>query len=492
MKHKIKIILLTNLIFLTFLYVFSFNKLVIGKAANKDFDIKNGVLLHYFGKEKNVTIPKSVKQISENAFYCRDIETIIIPDTVRKIGQESFLNCSKLRSVILSNSLTTIPCNAFMSCINLKKITIPKNIKKIERGAFWNCKKLNTVKILNKDIYIANDVFTDTAWLNNKKNTFVSINGNLIKYNGDDPVVLIPDNIRVICGEAFHQLEGLEKIIIPSSVKIIGEKAFNLCKDLRIVNMTNSVVEIYDSAFCQCYSLENISLSENLKVIGPVAFYDSGLESIIIPKSVKSIGNDAFGSCDNLENVELPEELTNIATDAFTWTPWIDKLKEESNNDFIIINSKLFAYKGKSTSVIIPDGVTAIMSDTFKKSNIKEVIMPNSITEIGYCAFNGCNNLCKIKFSQNTKRIEMYAFQECNSLKSLSLPSKLIFIGDQAFSWCSNLKNITFPHSIKIMGYDVLASCNKLKTVKYNGNRIVYEHMQGYKEFSRMKFKLSK
>lgn len=494
MKHKISKVFTLVIFMHCIMFLFLFDNEIHTDAATTGYYIEDGVLISYYGKEKKVTLPKSVKEIGKEAFRLNQyLESIVIPDTVEKINTGAFTLCTNLKHVTLSKTITTIPINAFMSCTNLKSITIPKNVKAIEARAFWNCNSLSNIKILNKDIYIGNEVFEKTAFVNNSQEDYVILNGNLIKYKGDDPIIKIPNNIRVISGNAFNQLEGLEKITLPDSVEIIGDEAFFACEDLRRVKLTDSVISIGYRAFSRCFSLESITLSENLKIIGNLAFYNSGLKSINIPKSVKSIGDSAFADCKELLRVSLPKELTNISTNAFMWTPWNQKLKEDQDNDFVIINTKLFAYNGKSTTVKIPEGVTAIMADTFIESEIKKVVMPNTITEIGFMAFNRCKDLKTIEFSKNLTFIGGGAFGHCTSIKSLILPGKIIEIEQGAFSYCASLEIISLPKKANIdYIFDTFNGCYNIKNVKCNGNITAYENIKRFLDSENIKCKIEK
>lgn len=65
--------------------------------------------------------------------------TFAVPDTVTKIGEEAFRNCSNLISIQLPKSLTTIQNNAFYGCRYLKNITLPSGLTTLGLGAFSNC-----------------------------------------------------------------------------------------------------------------------------------------------------------------------------------------------------------------------------------------------------------------------------------------------------------------------------------------------------------------
>lgn len=106
------------------------------------FDIFEGILKNYDGSEEYITIPSLVKKII-NAFSCnRKIKKIIIPDSVKEIGDLSFIECYGLKEIIIPDSITKIGSCAFDDCINLEKKYIPDSVKKIGAKAFLNCKNL--------------------------------------------------------------------------------------------------------------------------------------------------------------------------------------------------------------------------------------------------------------------------------------------------------------------------------------------------------------
>lgn len=74
-------------------------------SNNSDFQIKDGVLIRYTGKDKDVVIPDSVTSIGENAFYwCKSLTSITIPDSVTSIGDRAFEDCTSLTSIKIAAS----------------------------------------------------------------------------------------------------------------------------------------------------------------------------------------------------------------------------------------------------------------------------------------------------------------------------------------------------------------------------------------------------
>ena len=93
---------------------------------------------YYCSELTNIILPSSLKQIGQNAFYNTNITTITIPEGITKIGNNCFYNCNQLTNIILPSSLKQIGDNAFYNTITT--ITIPKDYK-INYNSFPdNCK----------------------------------------------------------------------------------------------------------------------------------------------------------------------------------------------------------------------------------------------------------------------------------------------------------------------------------------------------------------
>ena len=124
---------------------------------------------------------------------------------------------------------------------------------------------------------------------------FVMEKGKLIRYNGNE-----------------------KNIIIPDSVTTIGERAFLGCTSLTSVAIGDSVTEIGDYAFYGCTSLTSVTIGSGVKTIGESAFAGcASLESVVIPESVDKIERFAFANCTSLTNVEIPEGVGVIKEHAF-------------------------------------------------------------------------------------------------------------------------------------------------------------------------------
>lgn len=107
-----------------------------------DFTIEDGELIEYCGFDSDVVIPSIVTEIGFDAFNDSNIESLIIGDNVKSIGEAAFYECTFLETVTIGSGLKTIEFEAFAHCKNLKSITLGANVEKIEDYAFDNCPKL--------------------------------------------------------------------------------------------------------------------------------------------------------------------------------------------------------------------------------------------------------------------------------------------------------------------------------------------------------------
>lgn len=110
---------------------------------------KNAFCYHYGDEQRkleSIIIPDSVTRIGEYAFdACSQLTSIIIPNSVTQIGRGAFAYCSQLTSIVLPINITAIEDRTFSSCSQLKSITIPAGVTDIGQMAFSGCSSLSDV-----------------------------------------------------------------------------------------------------------------------------------------------------------------------------------------------------------------------------------------------------------------------------------------------------------------------------------------------------------
>lgn len=162
-----------------------------------------------------VTVPNDVKYLDYTFTDFRQLEKVVLPEGLERIGDSAFSGCHLLKTVNIPNTVTEIGSFAFGSCYSLESITIPDSVTLIEFGAFGNRCGIKSIKL--------------------------------------------SENLTTIYGSTFGHCENLVEIVIPKSVETIERNAFGSCKNLEKVTLFGNT-SIHKDAFLRCPKLkkENI------------------------------------------------------------------------------------------------------------------------------------------------------------------------------------------------------------------------------------------
>lgn len=285
-------------------------------AEISDFTITDGVLTGYTGSAKNVVIPDGVKVIGEgSSVFGNEIESVTIPASVTEIAEYAFYGCSGLKSVTFAegSGLTKIGESAFYAANSLESLTIPKGVTEIGIYAFCAMSRLRTISLPASLKNVCGG-----EWFGNlfARGTYGApeslINVNIMgegRYASYDGAVYSSDNKTLIyCPAAKKSLnfaDGVETIgeyafcnsrltsvTIPGTVKSIAANAFNRSQ-MTTVEIPGSVETIGSSAFFFA-NVSNLILNEGLLRIEDAAFSQSHVAQVTIPASVTYIGKNAF------------------------------------------------------------------------------------------------------------------------------------------------------------------------------------------------------
>lgn len=139
----------------------------------------------------------------------------------------------------------------------------------------------------------------------------------------------------------------------------------------------------------------------------------------------------------------------------------------DRDEEFVIKNGILVKYNGNRNYIKVPDGVIGIGSGVFYyKSNLKEVVLPNSILFIDYNAFSNCTGLETINLPNGLQCIGAGAFEHCESINKIEIPSSVVEIGYKCFSYMVNLKEIKIPPYVSIIKERMFLNCQNLERIE--------------------------
>ena len=185
---------------------------------------------------KKVTIPDSVTEIGNGAFWGSGLETIYIPDSVTEIGSGAFQKCSALQSVRLSPSMKRISEEMFAGCSYLSTLDIPRGITEIEDNAFSGCSSLSSLIIPDSVTKLSEYALARSGLVSIEipdsvtefkcsyvgcttlrlPNTLTRIENGLFSENLQS--VNLPASLKSMASSAFRNLENLTELIIPDSL----------------------------------------------------------------------------------------------------------------------------------------------------------------------------------------------------------------------------------------------------------------------------------
>ena len=211
-------------------------------------------------------------------FYgCSKLSSITIPNSVTSIGGSVFYGCWSLVDVTLSDAILSIGDSMFRDCVRLQNIIIPERVTSIGKSAFQNCNSLAKI--------------------------------------------IIPDNVTTISEYSFYQCTSLTSIIIGKSVAIIESRAFSDCYILEVINKSKLYIAkgSFDNGYISRYAeIIKSSGESSVEIAGDLVFcnlnntvylvrYCASNSELLLPKSYKdkqySIYKYAFNNCSFLKTI---------------------------------------------------------------------------------------------------------------------------------------------------------------------------------------------
>lgn len=293
---------------------------------------------------------KTVSEIGNNAFsnltVADNINEIIIPSTIKKIGVKSFYNCTFIETINFEpgSLLNEISECAFSLCLNLRSINLPSTTTKISSEAFNRCISLNSL--------------------------------------------ILPSNLTIFEVDAFSNCISLNKLELASSNNIF-KVVDNVLYSKDETKLVFYPCGKYDSSY---------TVSHYTSEILAGAITDNMYINSIDLSNTKVLRSYSIYNCENLNNV-TGATIESVYEGALSQTPW---LNNKITN--VILGTCLVKYNQSDTQISEEElyNVKSIGSDAFYNSNITDIVIPSHITQINSSAFNFSQNLNKVVILGNT------------------------------------------------------------------------------------------
>ena len=426
--------------------------------------------------------------------------------------------------------VTSIGASAFRDCSNLTSITIPDSVTEIGKAAFCGCSSLISISLPfvgNKPYSSGGEYYPFGYMFGTYSYAGCTATNQYYGWfytdysNSDSQIVYknltletyyIPTSLEsvTITGSsdilynAFYNCNNLISVTVGNRVKSIGEYVFQGCTNLTSVTIGEFVTKIGEYAFNRCKNLTKVTFGKSVNNLGSYSFSRcSGLTSIVLPQAVESIGDAAFSDCTNLEHISMGSNVKVIGTDAYYNTAFYNNSSNWENDALYIGDCIIKAKPVISDDYTFRDGTRVIADCAFVLcSNLTNITIPNSVTNIGEAAFRGCDKLTSMSlpfagnesngaypfgyifgtssYANSTAISQEYlsgiteessatfyfpaslesvtitgsnvsarSLRNCKNLKNITI-SKSSSISSGAFSGCSGLTSLSLPYCFRL------------------------------------------
>lgn len=351
---------------------------------NTQLKIKN---ISYLQSHNLISSSKDKKYTSiDGVIYTRDRKDIVrVPALREKLVIDS--GCTEFNLQAILYCSRDYEGDPIGGCTRLESIVIPSSVARINNTKYQgeSTQELETydLKIYSKKLDGASISTLYYAYWNHDESLleiirnqipeqltftngmYVTSDGVLVRYTGQEKQVKISEEVKIIGESAFNNCYNIEKIEIPATVTTIEKEAFSYCSELAQINIPGSVIKIGDEAFSSCGSLKSIRIPSSVKVMGEGIFECSGVETVELPKGITEIPASMFFNCQELEYVNIPVTVTTI--------------KESAFEDCSSLNIK---------KILKAKNIKEIKKYALAGMYWNKITIPSNIKKIGKCAFD--------------------------------------------------------------------------------------------------------
>ena len=416
----------------------------------------------------DLLLPKGLKKIGKEAFRACPFKQINIPESVVEIGDYAFASCLSLRTITLPKNLKSLGESVFWCC-SIEYITIPQSVVHIGKDCFRNCYELKEIEVEDLNINYSSD---EGILFNKNKSVLISVPSKLrpntheddtlgeetaiirteeVK-SPEDGIVVFQDLVEGITyvnktdketGKTYKEtihtngtyLSPMIGVNSPNCMLREGEKIYVEDKEVIKAGTVYLTYEYYDNSNWNSLNdtRREYTIPGSVSIILNSAFVDSSLKDIYLPESIISIEDNAF----NGQRIKISPENKHYKVD---------------NNLLIDIDKRKTIYSLPAEKCVVPPGIEVIGRETFRSAKCKSIIIPEGVTAI-----------------------MDYAFLFCFDVEYIKLPSTICYISPNSFNGCVDVYSekemvIEVPYGLKDKYLNMISD-----DIRWTVNRIIKE-----------------
>ena len=393
-------------------------------------------LPYYFDDDADL-VPQSLKTVvvtakdgATPATYahmfkgCKYIENIILPDNATIIGNYAFDGCTSLKAFAFGENIETIGDYAFANT-GLTLVVIPDNVTTIGNYAFKGCTSLTSFTLPESVTNVGFGILMgEVKW------TMVA--------DGVDENSYQPDEYNGSAGDWW--VDYYNGVIYYKT----DDSTWATIVDYGSSDFNNH----YDDQGGDLPSTNGFLIGDYYVIYDTDYYYDtiyrldavSSIQSLILPSLSGSIGEFFGANTPEQNTLVLPSSLKAVIVGG------------ESLGNYA------FANCSNIKTIVLKDSISSIGNHAFENClGLTLFALSENVTTVGDYAFANCANLAGITLGNHLTTIGDYAFANCANLAGITLGNHLTTIGDYAFKGCTSLRTFTIPNSVTSFGKGIFA-----------------------------------
>ena len=358
--------------------------------------------------------------IEESYDVATGMGKIVFDKPITTIPKNTFGLCETITVLVIPEGVEVIEENAFTRCTSLKEIVIPSTVKSFGNAAFYECTGCLKIDCDIPDATATKGCFTGSKFTEIVFEDFASRIGTYAFYNLDTiEKITFGNGTFRICSNAFEGCDNLKEVVFGENIEVIDYRSFFNCDSLTDIVILDSTLALGTEAFAGCDNLANVTIGSGIVETGSSVFANckakltvnsnipdssdifdnSQFSEVTFGDGVTYIGADSFYNLDSITNVTFGNGDFAIGTKAFYDCSAITDVTFGSGNS--TIGESAFYGCIKLTNVDLGN-VSSIDREAFRFCGLKKIVLPESVSHIGYAAFRSCSDLVWVECLSTT------------------------------------------------------------------------------------------